>query len=114
MIAPLSPVTSHKHASTHNLSVSQTRFIAAFPFSPPSPLTAQVDSEQVNSALGLGVSIDRDCSVKSAGGFLVQILPFCSEETLEILEKNLTGLPSVTNMLNAGMTTEDITNKCVL
>ena len=39
----------------------------------------QVDSEQTNSALGLGVALDRDCSVKAAGGWLVQILPFCSE-----------------------------------
>ncbi|KXZ51013.1 hypothetical protein GPECTOR_14g254 [Gonium pectorale] len=70
-----------------------------------------VDSEQTNSAIGLGVSLDRDCNVKSAGGWLVQILPFCSEETLEVLEKNLTTMPSITTMLNDGLTAADITNR---
>jgi molecular chaperone Hsp33 len=69
-----------------------------------------VDSEQTNSALGLGVSLNRDCSVKSAGGFLVQILPFCSEETLTILEQNLSSLPSMTAMLNQGLSADDITD----
>lgn len=68
-----------------------------------------MDSEQTNSALGLGVSLDRNCEVKSAGGWLVQILPFCSEETLETLERNLTTMPSVTQMLNGGMGVEEIT-----
>lgn len=43
----------------------------------------------------------------------VQVLPFCSEETLVQLEKNLSGLPTVTAMLNQGMTVQDITNKWV-
>ncbi|EFJ46221.1 hypothetical protein VOLCADRAFT_62890 [Volvox carteri f. nagariensis] len=68
-----------------------------------------VDSEQTNSALGLGVSLDRDCRVKSAGGWLVQILPFCSEETLAQLEQNLTTMPTITTMLNDGMSVQDIT-----
>lgn len=71
----------------------------------------QVDSEQTNSALGLGVSLDRDCNVKSAGGWLVQILPFCSEETLVQLEQNLTTMPSVTQMLNSGMTVDGIADR---
>ncbi|KAL6759151.1 heat shock protein Hsp33 [Haematococcus lacustris] len=70
-----------------------------------------VDSEQTNSALGLGVSLNRDCSVRSAGGFLVQVLPFCSDETLEQLETNLSGLPSVTTLLNQGLTVQDITDR---
>ncbi len=44
----------------------------------------------------------------------LQILPFCSEEALETLETNLATLPSVTNMLNSGMSANDITEKCVL
>lgn len=40
-----------------------------------------------------------------------QVLPFCSEETLEILEKNLGSLPSITNMLNDGLSAQDITDK---
>eukprot|EP00199_Chlamydomonas_sp_CCMP681_P006711 CAMPEP_0119109012 /NCGR_PEP_ID=MMETSP1180-20130426/16775_1 /TAXON_ID=3052 ORGANISM="Chlamydomonas cf sp, Strain CCMP681" /NCGR_SAMPLE_ID=MMETSP1180 /ASSEMBLY_ACC=CAM_ASM_000741 /LENGTH=282 /DNA_ID=CAMNT_0007094705 /DNA_START=175 /DNA_END=1023 /DNA_ORIENTATION=+ len=70
-----------------------------------------VDSEQTNSALALGVSINKDCSVRSAGGFLVQILPFCSDETVAQLEQNLAGLPSMTTMLNSGMTVLDVTEK---
>ncbi|MEW5300095.1 MAG: hypothetical protein WDW36_003050 [Sanguina aurantia] len=68
-----------------------------------------VDSEQTNSALGLGVSLSRDCSVQSAGGFLVQVLPFCSEETLTILEANLGSMPTITKLLNDGLNTTEIT-----
>lgn len=68
-----------------------------------------VDSEQTNSALGLGVSLDRDCNVKSAGGWLVQILPFCSEETLSQLETNLGTMPSITKMLNDGLGAAGVT-----
>jgi molecular chaperone Hsp33 len=66
-------------------------------------------SEQTNSALALGVAISRDCEVTAAGGYLVQVLPFCSDETLEQLEKNLSTMPSVTKMLQAGDTPRDIT-----
>jgi molecular chaperone Hsp33 len=69
------------------------------------------ESEQTNSALALGVAINRDCSVNAAGGYLVQILPFCSDETLEQLEKNLSSLPSVTKMMQAGATPHDITER---
>uniref|UniRef100_A0A7S0S3N7 Uncharacterized protein n=1 Tax=Chlamydomonas leiostraca TaxID=1034604 RepID=A0A7S0S3N7_9CHLO len=69
------------------------------------------DSEQTNSALALGVLLDREAAVKHAGGFMVQVLPFCSEETLEQLEKNLGALPSVTTMLSQGMSTHDITER---
>jgi molecular chaperone Hsp33 len=41
----------------------------------------------------------------------MQILPFCSEETLEILERNLSGLPSVSAMLNDGLSAQGITDK---
>jgi len=47
------------------------------------------DSEQVNTALGLGVGFDREQGIRIAGGFLVQVLPFCSEETLAKLEENI-------------------------
>eukprot|EP00250_Pteridium_aquilinum_P000010 c10015_g1_i2 orf=358-1386(-) len=46
-------------------------------------------SEQVNTAIGLGVTLKKDGSVQSAHGFLVQVLPFCSEETLTKLEANI-------------------------
>ncbi|MCO5564128.1 hypothetical protein L7F22_017784 [Adiantum nelumboides] len=46
-------------------------------------------SEQMNTAIGLGVALKRDGSVQSAHGFLVQVLPFCSEDTLTKLEENI-------------------------
>lgn len=47
------------------------------------------DSEQMDTAMGLGVGLDREIGIRFAGGFLVQILPFCSEETLAKLEENI-------------------------
>ena len=52
---------------------------------------------QVNCALALGVSLDKTGKVKAAGGFLVQALPLCSEETLTALEKNISSLPAVSS-----------------
>jgi len=72
--------------------------------------TYMAESEQTNSALALGVAINRDCSVNAAGGYLVQVLPFCSEETLEQLEKNLAGLPSVTKLLQKGLSPQEVTD----
>ncbi|KAL3680490.1 hypothetical protein R1sor_023446 [Riccia sorocarpa] len=51
------------------------------------------DSEQMNVALGVGVSLSKTKAVEFAGGFLVQVLPFCSEETLAQLEKNIMKMP---------------------
>ena len=48
-----------------------------------------LESEQVGSAIAVGVSIDRECEVIAAGGFMVQILPFASDETISALEKPL-------------------------
>ncbi|KAJ7563497.1 hypothetical protein O6H91_03G112900 [Diphasiastrum complanatum] len=47
------------------------------------------DSEQINTAMGLGVTFGKDSVVKSAHGYLVQVLPFCSEATLIKLEENV-------------------------
>ncbi|PSC75263.1 heat shock 33 [Micractinium conductrix] len=68
-----------------------------------------VDSEQTQSALGLGVSIHRDLSIKAAGGFLIQVLPFAEDETILQLEKNIVAAGSMTQMLNEGLTVADIT-----
>jgi len=57
------------------------------------------------------VLIDRDLNVEQAGGFLVQVLPFASEETLSALERNIAALPSMTTMLSSGLTTTAITEK---
>jgi len=45
-------------------------------------------------------------------GLASQVLPFCSEETLEQLERNLSTLPSVTEMLNSGLSAQGITDRC--
>ena len=65
-------------------------------------------SEQVPSSVGLGVLVDKDWSVNCAGGFIVQLMPFCEDSVIEKLEENLKTLPSVTDMLSKGMTPEDI------
>ncbi|KAK9862408.1 hypothetical protein WJX84_008073 [Apatococcus fuscideae] len=70
-----------------------------------------VESEQSNSALGLGVSIQKDASVRAAGGFLIQVLPNASEETLQQLEQNLAGVTSVTSLLHEGATPLDIAQR---
>lgn len=65
-------------------------------------------SEQINSSVGLGVSFNEDSMVKQAGGFIIQLMPYCSEEVIETLEKNLANIKSVTELLDEGMTPEDI------
>ena len=69
------------------------------------------DSEQTPSAVALGVLVDVDGSVKQAGGFIVQLMPFAAEETIAALEKNIAGLPAVTSLLEQGLTTETIAER---
>lgn len=69
------------------------------------------DSEQTNCALGLGVSIGRDNQVQSAGGFLLQVLPFASEETLSALEANLQALGPISELLQSGLSPRQITGR---
>ncbi len=63
-------------------------------------------SEQIPSSVGLGVLMNKDNTVKQAGGFIIQLMPFASEEVLERLEKNLQKITSVTSMLDAGYSPE--------
>lgn len=65
-------------------------------------------SEQVPSAVGLGVLMNKDNTVKQAGGFIIQLMPFTSDEVVDALEKKITELKSVTEMLDSGMTPEQI------
>ncbi len=67
-------------------------------------------SEQVPSCVGLGVLMERDNTVKQAGGFLIQLMPFTEDEVIEKLEQNLAKVASVTSMLDSGMSPEDILN----
>lgn len=65
-------------------------------------------SEQTPSAVGVGVLVDTDLSVKAAGGFIIQLLPDASEETIKMLEKNLENIKSVSQMIKNGMTPEEL------
>ena len=65
-------------------------------------------SEQTPSSVGLGVLINTDYTVKQAGGFIVQLMPGCDEETITKLEKNLRKIQSVTDILDAGKTPEEM------
>ncbi len=65
-------------------------------------------SEQTPTACALGVLVDRDYSVKVAGGYLVQLLPGAPDEVIDRLEEGIRRAGAVTPMLEAGMTPEDI------
>ena len=65
-------------------------------------------SEQTPTACALGVLVDRDQSVKVAGGYLVQLLPGAPDEVIDKLEAGIKRAGAVTAMLDAGMTPEDI------
>ena len=65
-------------------------------------------SEQTPTACALGVLVDRDTSVKVAGGYLLQLLPGAPDETIDALERGIKRAGAVTAMLEAGMTPEDI------
>ena len=67
-----------------------------------------VQSEQTPTACALGVLVDRDCSVKVAGGYLVQLLPGAPDEVIDALEAGIQRAGAVTKMLEAGLTPEDI------
>lgn len=65
-------------------------------------------SEQVPSVVALGVLVDRDYSVKRAGGFIIQLMPGASDETIDAIEKKIPMVTSVTGMLDEDMTPEEI------
>ena len=66
-------------------------------------------SEQTPSAVSLGV-LTRADEVEEAVGFIVQMMPDASEETISTIERNLTGIQSITQMLSQGLTPEDMMN----
>lgn len=65
-------------------------------------------SEQVPSVVALGVLMNRDNTVRQAGGFIVQLMPFTSEEIISRLEEKLTKITSVTELLEEGKTPEEL------
>ena len=68
-------------------------------------------SEQVPSSVGLGVLMNKDNTVRCAGGFIIQVMPFITDEVLNKLEENIQKLSSVTNMLDGGHTPEEMLEK---
>lgn len=65
-------------------------------------------SEQTPTACALGVLVDKDCTVKVAGGYLIQLLPGAPEETIDAVEAGIQRSGAVTAMLDAGLTPEEI------
>ena len=65
-------------------------------------------SEQVPSSVALGVLMNKDNTVRQAGGFIIQLLPDASDEIIDRLEAKLSGISSITSPLDAGKTPEEI------
>ena len=65
-------------------------------------------SEQTPSSVGVGVLVDTDQSVKAAGGFLIQLLPDASEETIDRLEENINKIDSLSRLIDKGTSPEDL------
>lgn len=71
------------------------------------------ESEQIPSSVGLGVLVDRNWSVRQAGGFILQLMPGAGDEVIDRLEKKIAGLRSVTDLLEQGMLPEDILGELI-
>ncbi len=69
------------------------------------------DSEQLPTAVALGVLVDTDYSVKAAGGFVIQLLPGAEEADTERIEKVISEIPAVTQLLSSGETPRDIVER---
>ena len=66
------------------------------------------NSEQVPSSVALGVLMNKDNTVRQAGGFIIQLLPGATDEMIDKLEKRLGEITSITSLLDAGKTPEEI------
>ncbi|MCI8557728.1 MAG: Hsp33 family molecular chaperone HslO [Lachnospiraceae bacterium] len=65
-------------------------------------------SEQIPSSVGLGVLLNRDNTVRQAGGFIIQLMPYTEEKVIDALEKRLAAMSSVTELLDRGLPPEGI------
>lgn len=65
-------------------------------------------SEQTPSAVGLGVLVDVDLSIKAAGGFIIQMMPEANELAADLITYRLQEIPSITEMITKGMNIEEI------
>lgn len=68
-------------------------------------------SEQTPSAIGLSVLVDADESIKAAGGFMIQVMPGATEETIAAVEKAVAEIPMVSRLMENGETPEEILNR---
>lgn len=66
------------------------------------------NSEQMPSSVGLGVLMEKDNTVKCAGGFIIQLMPFAEEKTISQIEENLKKVTSVTKLLEEGKSPEEL------
>ncbi len=66
------------------------------------------NSEQVPSSVALGVLMNKDNTVRQAGGFIIQLLPGATDEMIDLLEKRLGEITSITSLLDEGKTPEEI------
>ena len=65
-------------------------------------------SEQVPTSVALGVLMNKDNTVRQAGGFIIQLMPFADEEVISYLEEKLKEFSSITSLMDEGMTPEDM------
>ncbi len=65
-------------------------------------------SEQIPSSVALGVLLNKDNTINSSGGFIIQLMPYCPEEIIEKLEEKIKNMDSLTNLLSGGKSIEDI------
>ncbi|MFC4767573.1 Hsp33 family molecular chaperone HslO [Effusibacillus consociatus] len=70
-------------------------------------------SEQTPSVVGVGVLVDRDYTVKVAGGFILQLLPGVTDEEISYIEEKLSQIPGVTSLLSEGTTPETILERLI-
>lgn len=68
-------------------------------------------SEQVPTSVALGVLMNKNNTVKQAGGFIIQLMPFASDEVIDTLEAKIKEITSITSLLDSGMSPEDILNQ---
>lgn len=68
-------------------------------------------SEQVPTSVALGVLMNKNNTVRQAGGFIIQLMPFASDEVIDALEAKIKEITSITSLLDSGMSPEDILNQ---
>ncbi len=73
-----------------------------------------LQSEQLPSAVALGILVNPDASVNSSGGFIVQLMPFATEEVISKLEENVNKMPNISDLLDMGKDIETIVRDFVL